>query len=787
MITRLSAVFLALAAVAVSFEAAGERLMRPPRETMGATNLIPVQEIDEADWIWSESSPAEDATVFVRFRKDFVADGSPLVLDVSADERFVLMLDGEFVGRGPHRGFVDHWNYQTYRLTPSAGTHMLEAIVAKLGPARPAAQTSWRPGFVLKAAGSYDAQLTTGRAAWRAAELKGTTRRKDETSHTIGLVGSPFRVEGASWLDECPAESDFHPVRVARRRIVKDVWGARTPGWMLFPSALPDQRETVVRPGRFVSGPADLVTAMNALLKSGGTVVIPARREVRLLWDLGDYFCAYPELTTSGGAGAEVLWQWDESLRTPDGKKGHRGAFVGKSMTCGFGDLFVSDGRPTAAFTTPWWRAGRWCELVVKTGGEALTLTRLAIRETRYPLDVAMKFEADDPGLQRIASLCRRTMENCTHETLCDCPHWEQLMYCGDTRVELQILSALSGDERVRQTAIALFDQSRRNDGLPAMAVPLMHGKDSSTYAMCWVMMFGDYARYGTDAAWLKAHLPGMRAALDGIGLYEDGDGLVSNLPGWNYVDERLGNYGVPPGGLPGEAPGALVNLQYLQALQSAADAEAAAGEKTMSLRWREKAERTARTLRARFQKFQTAHELCLAVLTGVIGPSDYESVAAQLADFKRAGFGPMGAYFQYYLFETAFRIGHPELFFAHLEPWRKMLSVGLVTATENGLTECRSDCHAWSAGPLFFFEAGLAGVRPTGWFWSGAEIAPQPGGLKVLRSETPTPRGGIRLDLAFDGAKVKGTVEVPSGLPCDFVWRGRRVRLSPGRNEIDF
>lgn len=87
-----------------------ERLFRPARETMGSTNLIPVQEIDAAAWIWSASEPTKDETAFVRFRKTFRSDGSPLVVDVSADERFVLTLDGAFVGRGPHRGFVDHWN-----------------------------------------------------------------------------------------------------------------------------------------------------------------------------------------------------------------------------------------------------------------------------------------------------------------------------------------------------------------------------------------------------------------------------------------------------------------------------------------------------------------------------------------------------------------------------------------------------------------------------------------------------------------------------------------------------
>ena len=153
-----------------------QRVYRPARETMGSTNLIPIQEIDEADWIWSETVPTDEKPAFARFRKSFVSDGSPLVLDVSADERFVLKLDGAFVARGPYRGFVNRWNYQTYTLNLAPGEHVLEASVAKLGWARPAAQTTWKAGFVLKASGTYDAQLTTGKAAWQAADLEARVR-----------------------------------------------------------------------------------------------------------------------------------------------------------------------------------------------------------------------------------------------------------------------------------------------------------------------------------------------------------------------------------------------------------------------------------------------------------------------------------------------------------------------------------------------------------------------------------------------------------------------------------
>ena len=176
---------------------------------------------------------------------------------------------------------------------------------------------------------------------------------------------------------------------------------------------------------------------------------------------------------------------------------------------------------------------------------------------------------------------------------------------------------------------------------------------------------------------------------------------------------------------------------------------------------------------------------MCLAVLTDVIGPDGYAAAAAQLADFKSAGFGPMGTYFQYYLFEAAFKLGHPDLFFGHLEPWREMLAVNLKTATENGLTECRSDCHAWSASPQYFFHTGLAGVRPVAPFWSAVEIAPQPGSLKTIVATTPTPKGLVKLDLTFDRDGPHGVVTLPEGLPGTFVWGSRRTPLVPGENKI--
>ena len=80
------------------------QVFREERFTRGNVNLRVLQPADEADWIWIDDvGPADGTMDAVRFAMPFEAQGEPLVLDVSADERFVLFLDGREIARGPHK------------------------------------------------------------------------------------------------------------------------------------------------------------------------------------------------------------------------------------------------------------------------------------------------------------------------------------------------------------------------------------------------------------------------------------------------------------------------------------------------------------------------------------------------------------------------------------------------------------------------------------------------------------------------------------------------------------
>ena len=179
---------------AVRAGAGVRRVFRDARVTRGNTNILNVQPIDDASWLWMsgdsgsshgkvdfwegdrKGKSVEGEVLFLKFRNEFnvgKGDGT-LVFDVSADERFYLTLDGEFVARGPNRGTVENWQYQTYVVDALAeGPHVIEAVVWKIGDFGPLAQLSYRGGFVFKANGAYDAKLTTGKGSWKVGRLSG--------------------------------------------------------------------------------------------------------------------------------------------------------------------------------------------------------------------------------------------------------------------------------------------------------------------------------------------------------------------------------------------------------------------------------------------------------------------------------------------------------------------------------------------------------------------------------------------------------------------------------------
>jgi hypothetical protein len=740
----------------------------------------------------------------LRFRRQFEAAAAPLRIHVSADERFELFLDGQRIARGPDRSDVEHWSYSTYEIQLAPGSHRLEALAWSIGPNQPVAQLSWRGGFVLKAEGDYDAQLTSGKAAWEVAKLDGY-----DFTTGVFFVGAQLTVQGCGpqWK-----EGDYVPAIVIRAPLKKgNVWGESAAGWKLFPTTLPDQLDREINTGRAVAlGTGALardirVTAeqaqhpdlpkWQALVDGNGQIVVPPHSEQFLLWDLDNYYCAYPFCEVSGGTGAKMTWGWAESLYLPKSEaKGQRNEFVGKTFR-GMTDTFLPQGGAHQKFSTLWWRAGRWCLISIKTEAEPLTIHRLVLNESRYPVENESRFDGGDPELPGVIGLAVRGLQMCSHETFMDCPYYEQLQYDGDARLELLTTYAMTHDDRLAKRAIELFDFSRRNWGFVNERYPAYLPQQSPTFSMIWALMLNDYAYWRNDPAFVKARVIGLRSMLEQFEPYLDNDGLLENLPGWPFMDwVPQWQNGDAPDGATGVS--SLNNLLYVYALQKSAQVEDSVGEPLLAQRLRAKAERTTVAVRSKFwdeprglmadnlahTEF-SEHGQCLALLTDTLTGAQAQRCFEQLLtapDLKRTTI-----YFSFYLLETCQKFGRGDLIVDRLNFWKDLVKQGLKTPVE-APGNTRSDCHAWGSHPLFDLTASVAGIRPAAPGFRSVRIAPLPGKLPKIVSRTPHPDGFIALDLEFEGNHCHGRVELPPSITGVFVWHDKEQTLNSGANTID-
>ncbi len=814
----------------------GDRVFRDARVTRGNTNILRVQPIDEASWVWHPGvgEPKAGTTDFwdgerhgnlddaglaiLKFRKEFdVAEGDgTLIFDVSADERFVLFLDGEFVARGPNRGTVENWQYQTYVATDlKPGRHVVEAYVQRLGYYAPLAQLSYRGGFVFKANGAYDVKLTTGKTDWEVGLVSGV-RSIGKAAGAWG-TGSQFEIVGCGPYSGEPTEwKKATVVRGAAGSKGPRIYGGRTGGWMLFPSQIPDQTEISCVPGRvkavakgvaFRSQHVFTEEEAKETIDLEKPFTVPANTRMQLAWDLVRYYCAYPDVVLSGGKGAkfaicfaEASHRGDNNLKTsePDA----RNLIVGRYLPA-FGDTFVSDGRKGAKFSAPWFRCGKWVRIDIETKDEPLTVDSVAIIESRYPVEMESVFSSpDDPSLGAIREISARAMQMCCHEMLFDCPFYEQQMYPGDTRVQLNVLSAMSRDDRMVKRAIEIYDLNTRDDGQCPFNFPTRGTQEGASYTLCYLLMYGDYVMNHADREWLRARLPGLRKSMAGMEYYENKDGLLENLPGWNFMDWTVGweSDGTAPGCRFGDGVNAELNLYWNLAMRSAATTERALENELQARYWEEKSEKLKQAIVKAFwdekrgiladtpaKRNFSEHAQALALLGDVLPKDKAESVFRHLIedkDLKRCT-----VYFSYYLFETYFKYGRGDLFLKRLDLWRDYVKKGLTTTQEapdsgkNGQKESRSDCHAWGAHPIWFMQTGLAGIKSAAPFFEKVRVAPCPGGLKSLKATHPHPKGWIEVDLKFDGDMATGTVVTP--VPGTFEFGGKKVGLKAGVNAV--
>ena len=770
------------------------------------------EQVKRAEWIWirpprkeragliprGESDFSEDRNTFVYFRKEFHAPerAGATTLRASADGRYILFLNGERLGRGParcHPGwqYVDPFDMEDL-IWP--GKNVLSALVHSYGR-----DSSWyqlprgTQALLFGCAGFY---------------LEGGIGGDGGPSLDLGTDGSWKFLASEAWERDAPFGGTGYMERFDGRR--------EPEGWNL--------------PG-FDDSAWENAFVQRIPLPAAGSDVVPFPRLVER--DIGplreeSVFPPGPPKTMPGN---RLVWDFGRILLGRIGIKVETGAGAGVELTCGESlgadSLVFSPGAIPGIFTPPShvlrFRGGEDSHILFEASGFRYVQTRpldpdlqvkvlsMWAEESSYsggpsprsihfgsPVGGAGSFACSDALLTEIWKAGAYTASVCRQDGFIDCPSREQRQWTGDAQIQGLLSHVTCGDPRLARKAILQAAQTQGADGMLAMASTSDVGSEWRTYipdyALYWILSIVDYLDYSGDLSILDETFPAVARVLAWFMPWLDESGLLSQVPGWIFVDwsEKLDKRGEV----------LALNALFAAALRAGARVAEGAGAVAFARRWEALASSVASAAadllwdeeRGIYLDCRTEKGLssvvsqqanAAAIAFGVAPSGRWKSIFGYILDNERIKLTKAWRWDEERPFDTSRDVVLAQPFFCHFlhaalaragrvddivsnirRRWAPMLADGGGTFWESWqLTEMTSRCHAFSATPVYDLSTYVLGLRPTAPGFTRFEASPCFGDLEWARGSMPTPAGPISLAWQRDGDGIELEVAVPEGL----------------------
>lgn len=753
-----------------------------------------------AQWITAPGSHPTEYGVYV-FRKTFELTAVPqkFTIHVSADNKYRLYINGEFIGIGPIRNDIEHWLFDTYDLAPylKSGKNTIAAKVWNEGAQKAEAQISLRTGFIMD--GEGEASLVATGKTWKA--------RQD-----LGYAPTPVTVYG--YYASGPGEQvqmdksikgwyrleldDHHwpeaiPLFEGVPKTKVGAYGAPN-GWMLTPRSTPALE--------FSSEKSPWIKKVEGMSLGPGVfgnskVAIGPNRKASILLDQTYLTNAYPTFYFSGGKGTSIKITYAEALYGPERSKGDRNDIDGKKII-GRYDRIIADGSAVQEFTPLAYRTYRYIQLDIETQAEELTLMGFESTFTGYPFQLKASFGSDNQEHQKILEIGWRTARLCAVDSYLDCPYYEQLQYIGDSRIQALVSYFNSGDDRLIKQTIEQISYSQQPEGVTFSRYPSASPQYIPPFSMWYIGMLHDYLRYGSDRDFLKQKINSSRMVIQYFQSMQDEGGSLGTLPFWSFVDWAEGpgwRDGVPPIGKDGKS--AILDLQMLLALRYAADLEKYIGVPSLGEAYLDAAERLKATIRKDYWSDEAGlfadrtekdlfsqHANALAILAGVVHGEEAKSIGQRVFRLDR-NMVEATLYFKYYVHQALIQVGMGDQYLSFIDVWRKALDMGLTTWAETSdLEKSRSDSHAWGSSPNIEFYRTILGIDSDGPAFSKVVIRPHLGEFNQLNGKIPHPKGQI--EVSYDLRQVPvAIIKLPEEINGSLIYKGKTYPLKGGDNTI--
>jgi len=733
------------------------------------------------------------------FRKTFALKSLPhsFSINVSADNRYRLFVNGVPVTSGPAAGDRSHWNYETIDIASylHSGLNTIAAIVWNMGEHAGLGQVSVRTAFILSGTTKNENLVGTD-TSWKVCKNDAYAPCSLDTHsrlHAYYVTGPGDAVNGTKypwgWED---TNFDDTTWQNAIEININDSEAASY--WNLKPRTIPlfheqQVRFASIRRVRGIDVKSNFISGMDRLQ-------IPVHTTVNVLIDMGVATVAYPEIILSNGKGAHVELIYAEALFEEFRIKGNRNEIENKEIIGNF-DIFCTDGAGRRQFRPLWIRAYRYIQINVVTQDEPLVLEDIYSMTNGYPLFLNASFTSDDESLSYIWEAGWRTLKLCAADSFYDTPYYEQLQYVGDSRIQALITLYTSGDDRLAKKAILDFHRSILPDGLTQSRYPCTKLQVIPAFSLFWITMIHDYWMHRRDDIFLQQLLP----AIDGVISWfrfriDDSKKMLGPLTGWNFVDwDNFNGWGTAPGAEDGNSSIITLHFAYtLKQVQELFAYFAYEGKITNyhslaevlnqgTFRWCYNPEKglIADTPE---QKSYSQHAGIWAILAGTGPQHRIRPIMNRLLNDNTIG--QVTYFYRFYLTQALKKAGLADLYYSLLTPWREMIGLGLTTFAEKP-EPTRSDCHGWSASPNYDFLATICGIMPASPGFRRVVIKPALGKLTEVSCTVPVPDGLISVKLKKIGNEgINAEIILPKDLTGTFKWNGTMTELTGGKQLIN-
>ena len=190
---------------------------------------------------------------------------------------------------------------------------------------------------------------------------------------------------------------------------------------------------------------------------------------------------------------------------------------------------------------------GRYFIVAVRSG--AVTLEGFGIKSFEHTVDGVLPEEPKDPELAAIFRAAVRTFAHNSVDIYMDCPSRERAGWLCDSYFSGKTEYVMFRNTEVEDAFLENFRLYRNEGEYPTGSLPMCYPSeplDGGTFIPQWTMWYILEAEDYVNRRGHKAEAELFRSSIDGLlgfyGEYENSDGLLEDLPSWNFVEWSAAN-----------------------------------------------------------------------------------------------------------------------------------------------------------------------------------------------------------------------------------------------------